>query len=88
MAFVAAAYFVVILKVAPYYATRYIVIIEPWVCVLFIFILDRLRQSFRMSWKGFFFALCLLIALSAHKMYYDMDDVIASALAMAGNLAR
>lgn len=69
MAFVAAAYFVVILKVAPYYATRYIVIIEPWVCVLFIFILDRLRQSFRMSWKGFFFALCLLIALSAHKMY-------------------
>ena len=69
MALVAAAYFVVILKVAPYYATRYIVIIEPWVCVLFIFILDRVCQSFRMSWKGFFFALCLLVALSAHKMY-------------------
>lgn len=66
----ALGYFCIIAKIAPFFDTRYLVIIHPLIIILFIYILDKFRYLYRISIKGFSIIISILLILFSMKMYH------------------
>ncbi len=67
--FVSLGYFLVIAKIAPYLESRYLVIIHPLLCVLFIYVLDKLRMLYTKSYKMMGTGVCILLILFCGHTY-------------------